>query len=267
MTGLDMPEFDELDPEPSAVGDHEDDAPDWLGLEQPDDAVLAEPQENRAAPADPVTESEGPVWVDSRNGSPIAGYNPASRNGQNGHGEPRPAHTPRRRAPAGRPAPSDLAAPLPDDNLPAALAAAAAVAPDSEEAALLAAGLVPLALAAAGSGERVLRPAVPALVKGIAALAMWLIEEDRRGLIRLLPLILEGALHDLSRAASDGRTITRGLAGDVLAEHTESILSRRSGRDQGHIRRSKSRRGPAHPNRPADPPKAQWDVPDDDDYR
>jgi hypothetical protein len=151
--------------------------------------------------------------------------------------------------------------------LPAALAAAAATAPDSEEAALLAAALVPLALAAAESGERPLRPAVPALAKGIAALAMWLIEEDRRGLIRLLPLILEGAVRDLGRAASDGRPITRGLAGDLLAEQTEVILSRHGRRGDGE--NSNTHRGRRRSQRRAGPPRpiGPWDNPNDDDYR
>jgi hypothetical protein len=152
-------------------------------------------------------------------------------------------------------------------SLPEALAAAAAAAPDSEEAALLAAALIPLALTAAESGERPLRPAVPALAKGIAALAMWLIEEDRRGLIRLLPLILEGAVRDLGRAASDGRPITRGLAGDLLAEQTEVILSRHGRRGDGE--NSNTHRGRRRSQRRAGPPRpiGPWDNPNDDDYR
>ncbi len=257
MTGLDMPEFEELDPEPAAGGGPEDDAPDWLDLEQPDDAALAEPQDNLGAPAVPLADRDGPAGARIRPGPPVAGHNLASPNGQNGHSRPR------RRAPTL----AAVATPPPEDNLAAALTAAAAAAPDSEEAALLAAGLVPLALAAAGPSERALRPAVPALVKGIAALAMWLIEENSRSLLRWLPLILEGAIHDLSRAANDGRPITRGLAGDVLAEHTESILSRHGRRHRGEIRRGQSGRGPARPQRSARPPKAQWDSPDDDNYR
>jgi hypothetical protein len=149
-----------------------------------------------------------------------------------------------------------------------ALAAAAATAPDSEEAALLAAALVPLALAAAASGERPLRPAVPALAKGIAALAMWLIEKDSRDLIRLLPLILEGAVGDLSRASMEGRPITRSLAGDLLAEQTESVLSRHGNRRGGHGD-NRNHRGRRRSQRRAGPPRpiAPWDGSDDDDYR
>jgi hypothetical protein len=273
MTGLDMPEFDELDPEPAASGGDEGDAPDWLDLEQPDSTTLAEPQErpNQPAVAPDATPEGAPLAATPLNWPGPAhatGFEPVSRNGQNGHGGP-PAE-PRRRdsrrqktafarpvAPAAQPA---------DNSLPAALAAAAAVAPDSEEAALLAAALVPLALAGAECGECPLRPAIPALAKGIAALAIWLIEEDRRGLIRLLPLILEEAVRDLSRAASEGRPITRGLAGDLLAEQTETILSRHGrGADEGH----NAPRGRRRPSRRAGAPRPvdNWESPDDDDYR
>jgi hypothetical protein len=279
MTGPEMPEFDELDPEASTSGGDESGAPDWLDFEPPDESTLAEPRANPGEPAEPVVEPEGSAQAGRRDGLRASGYIPVARNGQNGHGMPRAARSLDRRgrpAPTGRRVAPGLPFPPAEDNLPAALAAAAAVASDSEEAALLAAALVPLALAAAESGERALRPAVPALVKGIAALAMWLIEEDSRDLIRLLPLILEETVRDLGRAAADGRPITRGLAGDRLAEQTERALSRHGNRDHGNRIRGNRRpsdraehpRGPARPQRPAGPPpRDEWDDPDDSDYR
>jgi len=163
-----------------------------------------------------------------------------------------------------------------DDSLPAALAAAAAAAPDGEEAALLVAGLVPLALAAVEPRGRALRPALPALVKGIAALAMWLVEEDSRRFLRLLPLIVEETVRALDRTAAEGRSITRGLAGDALAEQTELILSRQGQRRRNHRHgktRPDGRREDGRPDRARSrrggPPlweSGEWDQSNGDDY-
>lgn len=239
MSGREMPDFNELEP---------DDPPDWSDPEPPDEFPADQPDENRIVPSLPVDEPESAALSIGP-----AGY------GRNGHGRPGPViDDVARRYPPTIPIAARTTrtiASADDDDLPAALAAAATMAADSAEAGLLAAAIVPLSLNATTPADLrlALRPALPALVKGVARLAILLIDEDARALLRLLPEILAETFRVLGQAAKEGRAITRALAGDLLAEQTETIIQRR-----GHPRPNRRVTGRRRHDE-------EWDDSDDDD--
>lgn len=252
MTGPDVPDDNERDPNDSPEGDLPDAGPlgpaspeeawDWLDLGSPDGAERPEPMEQES---DPVAFAEGPRPVVFSDG-------PAARNGQNGHSGLAGAL----RAPARRPSGKSAArrprhAPWPlDDALIVALSRAAMKADDGEEASLIAASIAPLIFGKTvpASRQDAIRPVLPALMKGVAVLVALLVDEDARRLIHLLPSIIDETFRTLARAADEGQPVTRKRAGDVLAEKTATAIARSPGRLDENARRTRGERRPSAPH-------------------
>ena len=248
MTGPDVPDFNDLDPnslpedglpEGSLPGHSSpEEAWDWVDLDRQDETGPIESTEPESDPA---------VAGGLRSVGFIDG--PAARNGKNGHGGPASAtRAPARRGSRGKAAShsSRPGNPPANKSLIAALVRAAMRAEDGEEASLMAAAAVPLIFeqtVPAGQQDK-LHPALPALMKGTAVLAALLVDEEARSLLRLLPGILEQTFRILDRAAGEGRPITRKLAGDVLAEKTAAMIARDPGRHDDNAKRARTERRP-----------------------
>lgn len=108
-----------------------------------------------------------------------------------------------------------------------ALAKAASAAHNRSEASYLVAAMVPLAAQLASRYRYQLQPVLPVLIQGAAGVAEVMHDEARaRPLIRLAPTILVHTVRHLAQYVAQGRSITRQVAADVLAEYTGEIIGR-----------------------------------------
>lgn len=92
------------------------------------------------------------------------------------------------------------------------------------EAGQLVAAMVPLAVQHVSRYRRELQPVLPVLIRGAASVAELMHAEDARGLIALMPPILDQTMHRLAGLAAHGRTIDPAMATDVLAEFTSALI-------------------------------------------
>lgn len=250
MTGQDVPEFDDFE----STNENDGDGAIWPGFELPPETVTDSPgqvelvedgQSDCAGTDENPMDDEGllnPVEGGVGNTlQPIesAALNGKSSNGRNGFRPParRPKFQTITVPPASRQAPvspgNTAAVREPHASsgkltaeyaLMEALADWAAKAKKRSESGQLVAAMVPLAFQVVSRYQRELQPVIPVLIRGAARVAELMHAEGARGLIALMPAILDQTAHRLARLAAQGHVVDLQMATDVLTQFTSAII-------------------------------------------